>query len=221
MSATRCERRLAQAARALLITAPLLAAASASAAGFPVSGTITVNGSPGSLPEGGMFSGSSYDAATGDIAPGVFTFPVTTTSFVATGIGTVTVTYRLSQTNASGGLIATDGMAALDTAIMKLQILTATIGVIPIGVGTCVFQPIVFDLAGTGSATGLDLEDASFAIPPVGDSDCGNWGSQINAGIAGNDNSIAMQISGDFTPPTAPPEDAIFHNGFEAASRAE
>lgn len=221
MQATRSGRRLRNGAALLLMILAPLAAGSAGAVQYPVSGTITVNGTPGSLPTGAKFSKTAYDTATGDITPGVFTFPAATTSFVATGIGTVTVTYQLSQTNASGGLVAPDGVAALDTATMKLQILTASIGVIPIGVGTCVFQPIVFDLAGTASAAGLDLADASFVIPPVGNSDCGNWGSQINAGIAGNNNSIAMQISGDFTPPTAPPEDAIFHNGFEAASRAE
>lgn len=220
MSATRCDRRHPYVARALLTAALMLVAGSASAVSFPVTGTITVNGSPGSLPAGGMFTGSGYDASSGDMAPGVFSFPVATTSFDVAGIGTVVLTYQLSQTNSSGGLVATDGVAALDTAMMKLQILTARIGVIPIGVGTCVFQPIAFELSGTGSAGGLDLEDASFTIPRVGASDCGNYGSQINDGIAGSNNSIAMHLSGDFTPPSED-TDTIFKNGFDIASRAE
>lgn len=220
MSATCCDRRQPCAARAFLTAALMLAAASAGAANFPVTGTITVNGNPGSLPAGGTFAGSAYDPVSGAIASGAFSFPDATISFDVAGIGTATVTYRLSQTNSSAGMVATDGVAALDTARMKLQVVSAWIGVIPIGVGTCVFQPINLDLGGTGSASGLDLDDPSFTIPPVGASDCGNYGSQINAGIAGSNNSVTMHMSGDFTPPSAD-TDTIFENGFDVASRAE
>lgn len=207
-------------ATTILFAALVLAAGSAAAADFPVSGTIIVNGNAGALPDGGLFEGSGYDASTGDIDAGVFTFPQTTTSFVVQGIGTVIVTYQLSQTNSSSGLVASDGVAALNTATMKLQVISARVGVIPIGVGTCIFQPIEWSLSGVASSGGLDLDHTGFTIPPVGASDCGNYGSQINDGIAGSNNSIAMRVAGDFTPPTDG-NDTIFENGFDAANRSE
>lgn len=181
---------------------------------FDVSGTITVNGNPGALPDGGTFDDSTYDAATGELSPGTFSFPQATTTFPSQ-IGTVTVTYRLSQTNESTGQVAGDGVAALTQAHLKLQVLSAAIGVIPIGIGTCVFQPIDVDLAGTGDASGLHLAAGGFTIPAVASTDCGGYGDQINAGVAGSNNSLAMLVAGDFTPP--PESDVIFANGFDGA----
>lgn len=179
---------------------------------FDVSGTITVNGNPGALPDGGTFGDSTYDAVTGELSSGAFTFPQATTTFPSQ-IGTVTVTYRLSQTNESTGQVAGDGVAALTQAQLKLQVLSAAIGVIPIGIGTCVFEPIDVDLAGTGDASGLDLSADGFTIPQVGSTDCGGYGDQINAGVAGSNNSLAMLVAGDFTPPSG--SDLIFANGFD------
>lgn len=202
-----------------LVLSAGLAPCLAQAVDFPITGTITVNGNSGALPPGGKFANSDYNPTTGAIAEGAFSFPVGTTSFPVSGVGTVTVTYQLSQLDTSTGQVATDGTAALTTATMKLEILTASVGVIPIGVGTCIFQPINFDLSGMGSASGLDLSDAAFTIPPVGPTDCGTFGSQINANIAGSNNSAQMHMAGDFTPP--PADDTIFANGFESPNRFE
>jgi hypothetical protein len=187
-------------------------AANAHATNYPVSGTITVNANPATLPDGGTFGDSSYDTQTGVISVGKFTFPQATITFPSQ-IGTVTATYQLTQTNTSTGQVAGDGVAALTQAVLKLQVVSASIGVIPIGVGTCIFQPLDVDLAGTGAAAGLDLSDAAFTIPTVGASDCGGFGNQINAGIAGSNNSLQMHFAGDFTPPSG--SDIIFADGFE------
>jgi hypothetical protein len=188
----------------------------AGAVDFPVSGTIVVNANPpAALPDGGSFAGSGYDAASGAIASGRFVFPQSTTTFHSDALGAdVTITYQLSQTNTSSGQVASDGVAALTAVAMKLQILAASVGVIPIGVGTCIFQPIDIGLSGVGAAAGLDLTDPGFTIPPVGPTDCGSFGSQINSGIAGSDNSLQTHFGGNFTPPPAQ-SDTIFSDGFD------
>lgn len=191
------------------------------AAQFPVSGTITVSGNPGALPNGGTFGDSTYDSTTGAISTGKFTFPQSTTMFHSNALGAdITVTYQLSQTDTSSGHVASDGVAALTRATLKLQAISAVIGFIPVTLGTCVFQPIVIDLTGTGAASGLDLDDTAFTIPPVGTSDCAGYGTQINAGIAGTNNSIAVHMVGDFTPPSGA-TDTIFKDGFDPVNRGE
>lgn len=191
----------------------------AQATNFPVSGAITVNGNPGALPAGGVFGDSTYNVATGDISVGTFTFPQATTTFHSDSLGAdVTVTYQLSQTNSSTGLVATDGTAALTQATLKLQAISALVGFIPVSFGnSCIFQPIDVDLAGTGAASGLALSDDAFTIPQVAPTDCAGYGNQVNSGIAGSNNSIQMQMAGDFTPPT---NDTIFANGFESPGGA-
>lgn len=190
----------------------MLLPATAAAVDYPLTGTISVNGQLGALPSGGAFAGSDYDPATGAIAAGHFAFPQTTTTY-ASPLGPIVVTWQLAQIGQSSGQIAADGVAALTPAILRLQVISASGPLGPIGVGTCVLEPIEVALGGTGSPAGLDLSDAGFTIPPVGASDCGGFGSQINAAIAGDDNSIAVRIIGDFTPP--PGDDAIFADGFE------
>jgi hypothetical protein len=203
--------------RASFALALLCALPIAHATNFAVTGTISVNGNPGTLPSGGTFGDSTYNATTGALSAGKFTFPQATTTFHSDSLGVdVTVNYQLSQTNTSTGQVASDGVAALTQATLKLQIVSAfAAGVVPIPVGTCIFQPIDIDLAGTGSAVGLDLSDASFTIPTVASTDCGGNGDQINAGVAGSNNSMQVHIAGNFTPP--PEDDTIFVNGFDPA----
>lgn len=215
MTTTRSAARVIVLALALQgASAPL-----AHATNFPVTGSISVNGTAGDLPSGGTFGNAAYDTATGVLSSGAFTFPQATTSFHSDDLGVdVVVNYQLSQTNTSTGQVATDGVAALSNARMKLQIVSAFAGgIVPIPLGTCIFQPIDFDLAGTGSAAGLDLSAPSFTIPEVASDDCGGYGDQINAGVAGSNNSVQMHIAGDFTPPT-PDDDTIFENGFDPAT---
>lgn len=200
---------------ALVLALQLAALPWAHATNFTVTGTISVNGNPGTLPAGGTFGNSTYNAVTGAISSGKFTFPQSSTTFHSDSLGAdVVVNYQLSQTNASTGEVASDGVAALTVAHMKLQIVSAFAGgVVPIPLGTCIFQPIDFDLSGTGSAAGLELSDAAFTIPQVGPTDCGGFGDQINTGVAGSNNSIDIHLAGDFTPP--PEDDTIFKNGFD------
>jgi hypothetical protein len=190
------------------------AASAANATNFPVTGSISINGNPGVLPDGGIFGNSTYDPASGDITTGKFTFPQTTTSFDSQ-LGTITIVYQLSQTNTSTGQVVAGGAAVLTDASIQLDILSASIGIIPLDLGTCVFQPIVLQLRGTGAASGLDLADSGYVIPPVGATDCGNYGSYIDNALAGSNNTIQMHLAGNFTPPV---DDTIFENGFDPAT---
>jgi hypothetical protein len=208
-------RRVLRPAAALLLACAWPAAHAGT--DYPASGTITVNGTAGSLPAGARFSGSSYDPASGAIGAGAFEFPTATISFDSP-VGTVAATYQLTQTNLSTGLVGADGLAALTLASMRLVILSAQVVgpfPVPIPVGNdCVFEPIEFELDGTASASGLVLSDAEFAIPPIEPTACGGNGGAINDGIAGSSNSIELDIEGDFTPPSGS-VDLIFADGFD------
>lgn len=203
----------ARRAAVLLAAALGFAAGPALAINFPVTGTLTVNGSPGALPDGGTFGDSTYNPATGALSVGKFTLPQGTVSF-ASQLGQIVVTYQLSQINTSTGQVDTAGIAALTQATMQLAVLSATLGGIPISVGTCVFEPIDLFLVGTGSVAGLDVTDPAFTIPSVEATDCGGYGAQINAAVAGSNNAIALHLAGDFTPPAGDP-DFVFEDGFE------
>lgn len=201
-----------KAAGILLAAAAAGVPAPAAAVDYPLAGTISVNGQAGTLPAGGTFAGSDYDPATGEIAAGSFVFPQTATTY-ASPLGPVVVTWQLAQIGQSTGQVAADGAAALAASTLQLQVISASSTLGPIDVGTCVLGPIEVVLGGTGSPAGLELSDAGFTIPPVGASDCGGFGNQINQAIAGDNNSIVVQIAGDFTPPAD--DDTIFGDGFE------
>ena len=211
----RAHRRVIVTAAALALACALPAARAGT--DYPVSGTITVNGTAGALPAGGHFAGSSYDPANGAIAPGAFEFPTATIEFDSP-IGTVAATYALTQTDTSSGLVAADGIVALTTASMRLHVIAAQVVgpfPVPIPVGNdCVFEPIEFELDGSASASGLALADAAFTIPLIESTACGGNGDAINDGIAGGSNSIELQIDGDFTPPSGT-VDLIFADGFD------
>ena len=68
--------------------AALAFAAPARATNFAVSGTITVNGNAGNLPNGGTFGNSTYDTASGALSVGHFTFPQSSVTFPLSGFGT-------------------------------------------------------------------------------------------------------------------------------------
>ena len=187
----------------------LFAAPVAHATNFAVTGSVTVNGNAGALPSGGTFGDSTYDSASGALSTGHFVFPQASTTIPVSGFGNVTVSYQFSQTNTSSAAVAADGVAAMTGVTASLSIVSTSL---PINVTPCVFAPIDLDLAGTGSAAGLDLADAAFTVPPTS-SPCGGFASQINAGLAGSNNSIAVHLAGDFTPPV--PDDTIFVDGFD------
>lgn len=191
------------------IAAAFTFATPARATNFVVTGTITVNGNAGNLPNGGTFGDSTYDAATGAVSVGNFTFPESSTTINVAGFGNVTVTYQFSQTNTSTALVASDGTAAMTQVVTQLSIVSTSL---PVTVTPCVFSPINLDLAGSASSTGLDLEDREFTVPPTANS-CGGFATQINNGLAGNSNSIAPHLAGNFTPPAD--NDKIFIDGFD------
>lgn len=192
-----------------------LGAAPVQAVDYPLSGTVSVNGTLLALPSGGSFDGSSYDSASGAIGAGTFRFPQVVTEFDSP-LGPVTGTFEITQTNTSGGSVDTDGVAALSVAHMRLEVVSALLyGTVPLPVYPCVFEPVDLYLAGIGAASGLSLADPAFTIPAVASSDCGGYGDAINAAVAGSDNAIDLQLSGDFTPPEPPDDDTIFRSGFD------
>ena len=195
---------------ALAMALQIAALPAVHASNFAVTGTVTFNGNSGALPGGGTFGNSTYDTATGALSSGKFTFPQATTTVPVSGFGNVDVTYQLSQTNTSTALIAPDGIAAMSAVQAKLQIISTSL---PISITPCVFEPIPLEFAGTGSSAGLDLADAAFTIPPAPVGNCGLVRDQINNAIAGSNNSMQVQLAGDFTPP--PANDTIFVNGFD------
>lgn len=188
-----------------------LAAGSAGAVQFPVTGSITVNGTAYALPNG-SFGDSVYDPLSGILGAGRFTFPQSSIQVPIDGVGMATVTYQLSQADPAGALVASDGVAAMEPVAMTLAILWIAVPV-PIGTDPCHFTPIDLDLSGSGGPGGLELEDRAFTVPPTTDA-CGGFASQINAALAGNSNSITLQLAGDFTPPAGDP-DKIFVDGFD------
>ncbi|MGA9421237.1 MAG: hypothetical protein WBW61_02680 [Rhodanobacteraceae bacterium] len=183
----------------------------AAATDFPVTGSLSLNGTISPLPDGGVFAGSAYDPASGLIAPGAFVFPQATLSFDTT-FGTAIVTYVVSQLNTSAGMVEAGGDAGLTGTDLQLDVLSLRVGGIPIPLGNCTFGPIMLDLAGNGSASGLALGDSGFEIPPVANDDCGGYGGAIDDQIAGSNNDIALELAGDFTPPM---DDRIFGDGFD------
>jgi hypothetical protein len=188
----------------------LFAAPFARATNFPVTGTVTVSGTAGALPGGGTFGDSTYDPASGVLSDGQFVFPEASVTVFISGIGDVTVNYQFSQTNTSTAVVASDGVAAMSVLTASLSIVSTSL---PLTVTPCVFQPIELDLAGTGSAAGLDLSDAAFTVPPTSSS-CGGFADQINGALAGSNNSLDVHIAGNFTPPM-PEDDTIFIDGFD------
>lgn len=184
----------------------------AQAIDFPVTGAITVNGQLGELPAGGNFASTGYNSSNGLIGTGTFTFPITTETFESEGIVFV-LRYQMIQTNTSNGVVESDGITALSTATFKLKVISITASGFPVPIGTCEIQPIVVDLAGTASATALSLSDAQFDIPAVPAGQCGSFRDRFNEAFQGENNSMSLQIAGDFTPP--PNTDIIFRNGFE------
>lgn len=208
MRGNRGLRGVALASKATFPVMLLVASAVAGATDFPISGTIVVNGQEGALPDGGAFAGSGYDAKTGAIAAGHFAFPTSTVSS-----GVVTVKYQLSQSGTSAGAVAADGIAALEPASLKLTVLSASYSGVPVPLGTCEFQPIAIELAGTAAAGGLDLADAQFDIPPAPVGNCGAFRDPINSALSGSDNAISIHLGGDFMPPAG--DDGIFGDGFD------
>ncbi|MCK9540001.1 hypothetical protein [Dokdonella sp.] len=193
------------------------AGGSALATDYPVTSQVTINGIAFDLPTGGTFGDSTYDTDTGSLSAGQFTLPQGEVSFDS-DVGQIVATYRLSQTNTSTGQVGTDGIASLSQATMKLQILSALVGgLVPIPIGTCVFEPIDLFLVGTASSSEMVVSDPAFSVPPVAATDCGGYGDQINALIVGSANAIEFHLAGDFTPPAAVDPDVIFQNGFESS----
>lgn len=178
--------------RAMLIVA--LFATSSAWADQPVAGTLVINGTAGNLPRGAVFTPS----AGGKLMRGAFAFPDTTMRVTVAGYGDVDVTYRLVQTNTSMAEVAPDGVAAMTRVLARLELLGTTL---PLTVTPCAFGPIAIDLAGQGSADGLDLEAASFVIPPAAPDQCGAFGERLNAIVATANNRLQLHVAGNFSLP--------------------
>lgn len=204
----------------LAITGSLLLALPAAAAQFPVSGTLGFGGDAIAVPAGAAFGDSSYDAGTGELSTGTFSFPDITVSRSLGVLGTLVVTAALTQTNTAMGLVDTAGNAVLTSVDMQVHIISAELqtilGSTPINVGSsCDFAPISWDaLGGTASVAGLDVAQASFAVPETLDA-CGGYAEEINAALAGGDGAVTLHLAGSFPPPEGTGGDVIFADGFD------
>jgi len=181
------------------VTLALIAALFASSAAWadqPVAGALVINGAAGNLPRGAVFAPAP--SAGGKLVRGAFAFPDTTIRVTVAGYGDVDITYRLVQTNTSMAEVAPDGVAAMTRVLARLELVGTTL---PLTVTPCAFGPIAIDLAGQGSANGLDLEAASFAIPPAAPDQCGAFGARLNALVATANNRLQVHVAGNFSPP--------------------
>lgn len=181
-------------------------ATAAAATDFPVTGTISINGSTGPVPDG-TFQGSSYDPVSGAIGAGTFKFPQATVTQ-----GSNSLTYQLSQTGTSTGQVDANGVATYSNAVMSVTLISGTTALGPANFGSsCVFTPINVMLSGTGSSAGIDVSSQNFTIPQTTDT-CNGWASLINPQVSGSVNSIQLHLDGDFTPPGI-----IFVDGFDSS----
>ncbi|WP_395682757.1 hypothetical protein [Dokdonella sp.] len=183
-----------------------MAGPAVAATDYAVSGSATFNGNASALGDG-QFLGSSYTSATGVIGAGTFKF-----QGASVGNAGTSLTYHLDQSIASAGQVGADGLAALADASMRLTVVGLTLSGTPRAVGTdCVFEPIHIVLDGNGSASGLELSATGFSIAPIDPNACNGFATAINNLIAGNANSIALRVEGNFSPPGT-----IFTAGFES-----
>lgn len=192
-------------ATALLLALPVAAAQ------FPVTGTVAFGSETSALPTGTNFGDSTWNPATGELSSGRFHFPRASISR-DTDLGPLKITYDLTQTSDSMALVDADGNAAFTTVALQLHVVSVTLGYLPLDIGpACDFAPLLWDdLAGTASAAGMEVAQASFGVPET--SGCGAWRDQINDAIAAADGSVELELAGDFTPPSG---DLIFSDGFE------
>ncbi len=173
---------------------------------FPVSGMIVYGASNGPIPNGSSFGDVVFNDHSGYLPAGKFVFPQAT--MTNNGVQT---TYQVTQLNTASGMVDAAGNAVMTTVKLKLHIISVVAFGTPLPVGsTCEFSPIIWDaLGGTTDATGMDLTEASFTVPPTTDT-CGGYASQINSMLTGSSGSANLQLAGDFSL-----SDGIFEDGFE------
>jgi hypothetical protein len=209
----RVNRALRGGAIALVLILACSAFQQARATDFPVSGSVTVNGQSGEIPAGAKFTSPGYDASSGILSAGTFTFPITTETTVEGGL-TYVLRYQMIHLNTSHGLIAADGVAAISDARFKLKVISITVAGFPMSIGTCEIEPITVELTGVATENGLHLADDQFDIPEVPAGMCGLFRDNFNDVFPGSDNNMSLVLEGDFPLPAAIP-DAIFRHGFE------
>lgn len=161
----------------------------------PVTGYLAVKGDPN--PFSGVTIEGSLDADAGTISAQA-TFPAS--SIIqedALPDQNAEVTIQVTQSEAATGTYdATSGALTLDatfsleiTEVNLVHQVTGERNEVPIGEGTCVFNPIEVDMVGTATGSPLQatLSDDSFVIPEPAnpETDCGPLGALIYPNVAG------------------------------------
>lgn len=114
---------------------------------------------------------------------------------IATGIGFITLRIQMWQNGSGTGQIAGNGAATYAANDLFLRLQHATVNGSPVDLGgNCQFGPIAWSLAGNSDANSIDLTQASYAIPPGSPAACNGLGAQLNAIIAGSDNSVTLGL---------------------------
>jgi hypothetical protein len=114
---------------------------------------------------------------------------------IATGLGLITLRIQMWQNGAGSGQIAGNNTAVYGANDLFLRLQHATVNGSPVDLGgNCQFGPITWSLAGNADAQSIDLTQASYTIPPGAPTACNGLGSQLNAIVAGTDNSVTLGL---------------------------
>lgn len=159
---------------------------------LPATGEFTVDTYPaplaaGSRLDGGVDSDGAIQARLA-LAPAQL-------QDIATGLGFVTLRIQMWQNGRGVGQIAGNGSATYAANDLFLRLQHATVNGNPVDLGgNCQFGPIAWSLAGNSDANTIDLTQASYTIPPGAPTACNGLGAQLNAIVAGSDNSVTLGL---------------------------
>jgi hypothetical protein len=159
---------------------------------LPASGEFRVDGYPAPFAAGSRLDGGEDDA--GVIRARLALAPVQLQD-IATNLGFVTLRLQMWQNGRGTGQAAPIGNASYGANDLFLRLQHATVNGNPVDIGgNCQFGPITWALTGNADAQSIDLTQASFTIPPGASTACNNFGTQLNAIIAGSDNSVTIGL---------------------------
>ena len=208
ITATRRRRRFGVAgiaAAAAIGAASLMPAASAAPVDLvaPLTGTLDIDGTVATIPDGTTFTGT-WDDETFEFE-GDLDFPaIVTTVSVTDPLETdVDVTLQINQVTAMSGSWDPDTGDAIASAELEVQITDLYVHLLDQSLpvpDTCVFGPIVLDLTGTATEdadgnTALTLGPDSFAIPAAAAEACGDLTEAISGALSGDNNLASVNLS--------------------------
>ncbi len=161
---------------------------------LPLSGALTIDNYPVTLPAGSRFNGQ-INFVTQNIN-GTFAFMPMTASGILTNAGPASLRMQFWHAGGTGGFVEPNNAVTFNALDIYLRLQTASISGTPLNLGgDCQFGPISWSTSGTWNGTVIATSQPFFVIPPVSASACNGLGAQLSAVIAGSDNSINLAIS--------------------------